>query len=568
MEPGSISALYIFDEHKYVSTSPALLQLSGIDAAFSSLILDHVYYGQPPTPSAALQLYLQHTSPRPSLMYLASTSPPGLMHSMTQDNLLFFTFCLSDAEPLLILELLHRVADALQEFLGSPLLATKISANYDIVAQIVAEIADAGTICRTDANALRDVVETGPGVLKHLLGGVGLPGSNPAFIGGSAAGPQQLMLQPAQTMQGSAIPWRRSNVRHTSNELYVDIVETLSVILAPSGRPLSAFAHGSIAFTSKVSGIPDLLLSLSTGGKGAGMGNRGDQLRAVMERAVFHPCVRLNRWKTDGILSFVPPDGQFALCGYETDLLGPDVQSPTPKTAVDSLNLPAVVELSTGLGRNGTDFEVRILQSITRKSAAAASLQSNLNGARSGSGLRGGLTAGSKTSALENLSVSIPLASKIRNVSDLHANKGDAQWLAAESRVEWIVSAKDLATGHHILRCTVQSPSSDTDDFQEHADGMMATTYDYDDDLATGHEGRNDLHSRNENSRPQQGQVHSLMPTFATLSYSVKGAVPSGLRVESLVIDTKKSKGLGDGIKPYKGVKYLTVSTGGIEARC
>ena len=59
----------------------------------------------------------------------------------------------------------------------------------------------------------------------------------------------QLALNP--TPSGPAIPWRRANVRHTSNELYVDIVETLSVTLAPSGRPLAAFANGTIALPPK-----------------------------------------------------------------------------------------------------------------------------------------------------------------------------------------------------------------------------------------------------------------------------------------------------------------------------
>nr|POE96622.1 isoform 2 of ap-3 complex subunit mu-1 [Quercus suber] len=549
MDFGGISALYIFDEH-------------------NSLILDHVYNGLPPAPSVALQLYLQHASPRPSLMYLTSANPPAVLHAVIQDNLLFFILCLSDAEPLLVLEVLHRVMDALQEFLGSPLLASKVTTNYDVVAQILAEIADAGIVCRTDANALRDVVETGPGVLKHLLGGVGLPGPSPASAGSLAAGFQRSALQPSQTMQGSAIPWRRSNVRHTSNELYVDIVETISVILAPSGLPLSAFAHGSIAFTSKVSGVPDLLLSLSTGGKGAGMGNRGDQLRAVMERAVFHPCVRLNRWKADGVLSFVPPDGQFALCGYETDLLGPDPPV-NSRAAVDNVNIPALVELNTNLGRTGSDFEVKVLQSSSRTSAAALSLQSNLNGNRSGSGLRTTSTADSKNPALENLSVSIPLASSVRNISDLHASKGEAQWLVAESRVEWKVSAKDLETGNQTLRCTVQGLTADIDEVHEHTNGMTATTYDYDDDQAAVHGPGSGSVADEEISKAQPIQAaQHFMPTSATLSYSVKGSVPSGLRVESLLIDAKKSRGLGDGVKPYKGVKYLTVSAGGIEARC
>jgi AP-3 complex subunit mu len=52
------------------------------------------------------------------------------------------------------------------------------------------------------------------------------------------------------------------------------------------------------------------------------------------------------------------------------------------------------------------------------------------------------------------------------------------------------------------------------------------------------------------------------------LSFSVKGWLASGLKVESLLVDTKKSRGLGAEVKPYKGVKYLTVSKEGVEVRC
>lgn len=58
------------------------------------------------------------------------------------------------------------------------------------------------------------------------------------------------------------------------------------------------------------------------------------------------------------------------------------------------------------------------------------------------------------------------------------------------------------------------------------------------------------------------------MPDSARVSFSVKGWLPSGIKVESLTVDKSKSRGLGDGVRPYKGVKYLTVSRGGVEIRC
>ena len=58
------------------------------------------------------------------------------------------------------------------------------------------------------------------------------------------------------------------------------------------------------------------------------------------------------------------------------------------------------------------------------------------------------------------------------------------------------------------------------------------------------------------------------MPSAATVSFSVKGWLPSGIKVESLNVDQKKSRGLGGGVTPYKGVKYLCVSRKGVECRC
>lgn len=119
--------------------------------------------------------YLAHPAPRPSCLHLPNTNPPTLVFSVIQDGLLFICPSSTDVEPLLALEFLHRVADALEEFLGAPLLASKIESSYDVVAQVLSEMCDGGLVGGTEANALRDVVETSTWMGK-LLGGVGLPG--------------------------------------------------------------------------------------------------------------------------------------------------------------------------------------------------------------------------------------------------------------------------------------------------------------------------------------------------------------------------------------------------------
>ena len=435
-------------------------------------------------------------------------------------------------------------------------------------------------------------------------------------------------------------------MRHTSNELYVDIVETLSVTLAPSGRPLAAYAHGSIAFTAKISGVPDLLLTLTCpGGKSA--------LAKVMELPVFHPCVRLARWKErPGELSFVPPDGKFMLAGYGVDLFPGGVKQALEeggkrKGAEDvakSLGLPATVEVSTSLGTTGSEFEVRLLLSSTfvsgpsaaSSSSAMSALSSSLRppqNLRSSSGRSTPVFGSSSKStlaepALEDVIVHVPIPAAVRNMTDIRASRGDATFVHSEGMLEWRVSGKELQAGKAVCRCTVVGPLAVDDDeedeegekafqlgmaagvgalYDEEKDGYQqaATEGDGDGDgggeaaaeggkmkkkkkkkekgekkgekrrkdKGGGHEEVLLLAAAKKNEQPgrDERKVQSnarLMPSAATVSFSIKGWLASGIKVEALAVDTRRSKGLGEGVKPYKGVKYLTVSRKGIETRC
>lgn len=125
--------------------------------------------------SILLSLYLEHAAPRPNLIYLPNASPPTLVFSLMHGHLLFLATSSAEIEPLLVLEFLHRVIDAFEDFFGAPLLALKIESNYDVVAQLLTEMCDGGFISTTEPNALREnvVVE---GWMGKLLGSISLPG--------------------------------------------------------------------------------------------------------------------------------------------------------------------------------------------------------------------------------------------------------------------------------------------------------------------------------------------------------------------------------------------------------
>ena len=472
-----------------------------------------------------------------------------------------------ETEPLFVLEFLHRVIDVLEEFVGAPLLPGKIEGNYDVVAQLLGEMCDAGIICNTEPNALRDDVDTS-GFLGKLLSG--LPGSVSATgLGPSGQLKPQMNFNPMST--GPAIPWRRANVRHTSNELYVDIVETLSVTLAPSGRPLAAFANGSILFTSKISGVPDLLLTLSASGGKLGM-------EKAIELPVFHPCVRLARWKErPGELSFVPPDGKFVLAGYEVNLMPSSLDLKSWSTT--NLQLPVSIEVSKSLGPVGADFEVKLIISSNYPGASTSVPATRPALGSRGSGRSTPIFGGGSTSGptLQDVLVTVPIADGVRNVNDMRASRGEAFFSPAHNMIEWRISTKEAAAeGSATLRCTVVGHLDGLEEDERDGFAFDAANGDYDEAEDT-YQNAGLAPAKSKPSSEEAGksrdqrkiQIHApLMPSSASVSFSVKGWLASGIKVDGLVLDTKRSRGLGEGVKPYKGVKYMTVSKRGIETRC
>ena len=143
------------------------------DAVPSEPVLEHVYRSRPAAARTVLPLYLAYPTPRPSLVHLPNINPPTILFVVLHANLLFMSPVSTETESLFVLEFLHRVIDVLEEFVGSPLLAGKIEGAYDVVAQLLGEMCDAGIVSSTEPNALRDDVDTSS-FLGKLLGS--LPG--------------------------------------------------------------------------------------------------------------------------------------------------------------------------------------------------------------------------------------------------------------------------------------------------------------------------------------------------------------------------------------------------------
>ncbi|CAL4121195.1 unnamed protein product, partial [Meganyctiphanes norvegica] len=93
-----------------------------------------------------------------------------------------------------------------------------------------------------------------------------------------------------------SVAWRRKPLRCGAN------VANYDIHIKNSFKPKSEKLRVQIDCCIKLTGMPDLTLTFIN--------------PRLFDDVSFHPCVRLKRWESERMLSFVPPDGNFRLLSY------------------------------------------------------------------------------------------------------------------------------------------------------------------------------------------------------------------------------------------------------------
>ncbi|KAJ7762805.1 Mu homology domain-containing protein [Mycena maculata] len=250
-----------------------------------------------------------------------------------------------DVDPLFAFAFLQTFIDILREYFGIVSAAT-LKDNFDVVYQLLEETLDSGGHpLTTSPNALRDIVLP-PSLLSKLLSVAGANINSTINSGsglGAAGGPFS-----------SPIPWRKAGLRYNSNEVYFDMVEELKAIVNKHGTTLTSSVWGKIETNAKLSGTPDCLLTFTN--------------PHVITDCAFHPCVRLQRWKRDSALSFVPPDGHFTLTEYRFTPSASATSArflsvgatPTALSARENVPIPFLLKPTVELTESGGTFEFEL----------------------------------------------------------------------------------------------------------------------------------------------------------------------------------------------------------------
>ncbi|XP_046564556.1 AP-2 complex subunit mu-like [Haliotis rubra] len=210
----------------------------------------------------------------------------------------------------MVFEFLHKMVEVMQSYFGK-ISEDNVKNNFVLIYEILDEILDFGYPQNTDT-----------GILKTFI-----PHNKEQLTSQTKEETAQITSQVT-----GQIGWRREGIKYRRNELFLDVLESVNLLMSPQGQVLSAHVAGRIVMKSYLSGMPECKFGINdkllmeskgksslddTASRGSHFGGGGKTSIAI-DDCQFHQCVKLSKFETEHSISFIPPDGEFELMRYRT----------------------------------------------------------------------------------------------------------------------------------------------------------------------------------------------------------------------------------------------------------
>lgn len=220
---------------------------------------------------------------------------------ITHNNLYLLALTKRNSNVAQILLFLHRIVKVLTEYFKK-LTEESIKDNFVVIYELLDEMMDFGYPQSTETQILKEYITQE----SHAL---------------------DVQARPPVALT-NAVSWRSEGINYRKNEAFLDVVESVNMMVSNSGKVLRSEILGSIQMRCYLSGMPELRLGLNdrvifdrqsntTGQSVPSVSTRSSGGRSIeLEDIKFHQCVRLSRFENDRTISFIPPDGEFELMSY------------------------------------------------------------------------------------------------------------------------------------------------------------------------------------------------------------------------------------------------------------
>ena len=225
---------------------------------------------------------------------------------MKCNGLFFVACCLSNSNVFVIYEFLSKFIQTLTDYFED-VQEESIKDNFVLVYELLDEMLDYGYPQITESKVLKEyITQEGQRCSQE---------ANGTFT-------QRTASLASQTLS-SVVNWRPQGLRYQKNEVYVDVIESLSMLLSTNGSVVHSEISGVIRMKCLLSGMPEVkiglnerLISLADSPPDTGPTGTGSSDKEQANDMKFHTCVRLANFEKERIITFVPPDGEFDLLTY------------------------------------------------------------------------------------------------------------------------------------------------------------------------------------------------------------------------------------------------------------
>ncbi|CAO2631296.1 AP-2 complex subunit mu [Lemmus lemmus] len=190
----------------------------------------------------------------------------------------------------MVFEFLYKMCDVMAAYFGK-ISEENIKNNFVLIYELLDEILDFGYPQNSETGALKTFI-TQQGIKSQVL-------------------------ELYKTQVTGQIGWRREGIKYRRNELFLDVLESVNLLMSPQGQVLSAHVSGRVVMKSYLSGMPECKFGMNDKIVIEKQGKGGKQSIAI-DDCTFHQCVRLSKFDSERSISFIPPDGEFELMRYRT----------------------------------------------------------------------------------------------------------------------------------------------------------------------------------------------------------------------------------------------------------
>lgn len=215
---------------------------------------------------------------------------------ITHNNLYLCALTRKNENIMAIIVFLSKLVEVLTQYFKS-LEEESIRDNFVIIYELLDEMMDFGVPQTTDTKILKEYITQDYYKLIRKS--------------------TNRQVQPPNAVT-NAVSWRKDGITYKKNEAFLDVVESINMLINANGQVLNSEILGEVKIKSHLSGMPDLRLGINDKGIfSSGDDESPGNARGIeMEDIKFHQCVRLSKFENERIITFIPPDGEFTLMSY------------------------------------------------------------------------------------------------------------------------------------------------------------------------------------------------------------------------------------------------------------